>query len=196
MALTLPPRKYLSAIKSIPSWVSAGPPALIATTSRLERITPLEELDDEEELLDDELPDDELELLEDELLDEEVEELEGSAPGSLPPQPANSNAAHNKASHASRAFRFIALIDIVHPVNFQQRIFSTLITTALVAAKNVEILFHKQSQRYCHLGGALRVLDYHVDNSSTMSSLGAACHFRGLIQNLRSTSDQPHTPKW
>lgn len=123
MALTLPPRKYLSAIKSIPSWVSAGPPALIATTSRLERITPLEELDDEEELLDDELPDDELELLEDELLDEEVEELEGSAPGSLPPQPANSNAAHNKASHASRAFRFIALIDIVHPVNFQQRIF-------------------------------------------------------------------------
>lgn len=92
--LTLPPRENWSASNSIPSNVTAGPPALTATTTRSEIATPLEELDDDE-LLDDE-------LLDDELLDEELEELEllelddeeGSPLELLPPQPVISNAVH------------------------------------------------------------------------------------------------------
>lgn len=130
MELTLPPREYWSASKSIPSNVKAGPPALTATTKRLEIATPLEELDDDE-LLDDELLDEELldeELLDDELLDEELEELElldeelddeeGSPLEPLPPQPVISSAVHASVDkQAGSDFIFIALRNIQHPID-------------------------------------------------------------------------------
>lgn len=130
MEFALPPREYWSASKSIPSNVKAGPPALTATTKRLEIATPLEELDDDE-LLDDELLDEE--LLVDELLDEELEELElldeeelddeeGSPLELLPPQPVISNAVHASVDkQAGSDFIFIALRNIQHPIDRRMR---------------------------------------------------------------------------
>lgn len=108
MELTLPLRKNLSASKSIPANVNAGPPALTATTKRLEIGSPLEELAEEELLVDEELVD--AELLEDELPEDDVIPLED-----CPPQPVTNNKTHAIVHRPAEIHLIVALITMQHP---------------------------------------------------------------------------------
>jgi hypothetical protein len=132
----------------MPSYFTALPPALTATTRRPAIGVPLEELLEDELLEDDVLEEDELldvELLDDELLEELLEEelLDELFGDPFPPQPSRDRDKSADMAKRARVRRwFLSLINIKHRIIFIDDSFNPF-----EFKKSAEILFRELPQR-------------------------------------------------